>query len=177
MSLRKWLFPAAILGGLFLFGGKAKAAIDGDDDDDDGDLPDLGNIDDPVIFVPAEPTEPPPPPPDPKKKNYVGSGYAWPSKARFPNERSFGLFLQQLGYVTNPGDPAWSVISGDFMKIVRQFQRDFNVARLAQTVTEPQPGSLSTDGLIGKNTIAAMLLAEKWVQTLGVSWFDLVALG
>lgn len=156
---------------LLALGGAAIAddVVDDDDDDDDDDVDD--DDDDDI------PDEPPPPPADPKKNNYVGApGYSWPHKDRFPNERSFGLFLQQLGYNTNPGLADWSPISAATMVVVRQFQRDYNVARLAQTVDEPAPKSLSTDGLIGKNTIGAMLNAERWIIALAIPWQDLVAL-
>lgn len=159
-----------------------------DDDDDDGEDPLIPGV---VVDPNSLPCPPgqvrvngvcvvPPPPPDKKLCNYVGCGPAfnWSHKDRFPNERSFGQALEQIGYIFSPhwGAASWSIISAQSMGVVRQFQRDYNVARLAQTV-EPTPNGLATDGLVGNNTINAIIKAQNWVNVLGLSWADIVALG
>lgn len=167
------------------FAGAANADdLQPDDDDDDDDGADDAIIVDPPVFCPPGQINvdgvcvTPPPPPDPKLCNYVGCGpsYNWIRKDRFPNERAFGLALQQLGYIINPGLANFSIVSDYSRSIVRQFQRDYNVARLAQTV-EPTPNGLATDGLIGTNTINAIIKAQNWVNVLGLAWADIVALG
>lgn len=174
-------------GVLLLLGGVANAADDDtqpDDDDDDDENPDVVIVDPPVICPPGQfnvngVCVTPPPPPPANVCNYVGCpGFVWAQQGVFPNERAFGLRLQQLGYVINPAAANFSMISGYSMSIVRQFQRDYNVARLAQTVEEPPPPSIATDGLVGNaQTIPALIRAWQWVNTLGVPWMDIVALG
>ena len=182
---KKTLTIAAVAGGvLLLLGGVANAADTDDDDDDDDDDDEV----DPPIIIEACPAGQvrvngvcvvPPPPPNPINCNYVGCGPAfnWTMRDRYPNERSFGLALQQLGYVINPAAASFSIVSPHSRTIVRQFQRDYNVARLAQTVQEPAPQGLATDGLVGNNTIRAIANAQQWVITLAVAWPDIVALG
>lgn len=178
----------AAIGFLLLLGGVANAAdvIPGDDDDDD-DEPD----DEPIDVIPGQLACPPgqvrvngvcvvpPPPPNPINCNYVGCGpsFNWVLRDRYPNERAFGLALQQLGYVINPAAGNFSIVSGHSLATVRQFQRDYNVARLAQTVQDPPPQGLATDGLVGNNTIRAIANAQQWVTTLALPWMDIVALG
>jgi hypothetical protein len=48
---------------------------------------------------------------------------------------------------------------------------------LAQTVTPPPVQSLDTDGLVGRRTMEALINAQQWVNTLGLDWFGIVALG
>lgn len=168
---------ALIAGGIVLvglaFAGAASASDDAPPDDDDDDP---GRADpDPDPASPRadpDPAEPPPPPPNPLIKDYVGSGYNWPRRDRFPNEQSFGTHMLALGYQTNPLAPNWSVISAGFMTLVRRFQRDYNKVRL--TIANPGP-SLSPDGLIGKNTINALLAAQQWAALGAMSWQQLVA--
>ena len=101
----------------------------------------------------------------------------WPRRDRFPNERSFGLALQQLGYVINPAAGDFSIVSTSSRNVVRQFQRDYNKAAGAQTVdANPAPSQLAADGLIGAQTINGLLNAQRWIVTLNVTWADLVAL-
>lgn len=176
-----------VLAALGLAGASAAAADDDGDDDDDPDvgppapdpeIPDLPEDPDP-------PVEPPPPAPDPQKKNYVGSGYVWPHQEVFPPQgagfsganccRIFGLELEKLGYPTNAAAADWNVISAKFMSVVREFQRDYNVARQAQTV-DPVPKALATDGLIGTNTIDGIINAKRWVLSLALTWEDIVGL-
>jgi hypothetical protein len=175
--------------------GAAKAADDDDGDDDGGDdvppevcppgfhaviLPNAQGIPQQTCVPDAEPDDPPPPPPGPgHAKNYVGSGYNWPHKNDFPMEASFGAQLLVFGYpaaAVNPAMPGWSVISGPMMSAVREFQRDYNAARLAQTVDVPAPKKLDTDGLIGANTINGLLNAKRWQQVLNLPWIDIVGL-
>lgn len=181
---------ALVIGGvaiaaLLLLGGVANAADtdDDDDDDDDGD-----DDDEPVIVDLACPPGQvkvngvcvvPPPPPNPINCNYVGCGPAfnWTQRERYPNERAFGVALNFLSYVINPGAANFSIVTPTSRAIVRQFQRDYNVARLAQTVMSPPPQGLSTDGLVGNNTIRALTNAQDWVVKLGLQWPDIVALG
>ncbi len=118
---------------------------------------------------PTGPTEPPPPKPSSKLKNYVGSGYDWPNKTRFPNEASFAMTLNVWGYSASVTK---SMISEQNMIAVRKFQRDFNVVR--KTVNEPPPGLLE-DGLIGAGTIKGMLTVEAWVNFSGKPWPTMVA--
>ena len=182
---KKALTIAAVAGGaLLLLGGVANAADPEDDEDDDDDEEDPDPI---VVELACPPGQVrvngvcvvPPPAPNPINCNYVGCGPAfnWTMRDRYPNERSFGLALQQLGYIINPAAGNFSIVSPQSRAIVRQFQRDYNVARLAQTVQEPAPQGLATDGLVGNNTIRAIANAQQWVTTLAVPWLDIVALG
>jgi hypothetical protein len=185
---RKALTIGAVsVGVLLLLTGVANAAdvIPGDDDDDDDDdLPVPPVIVDPIPACPPGQVlvqgqcVVPPPAPNPINCNYVGCGpsFNWNMRDLFPNERAFGLALQQLGYIINPATATFSIVSPSSRAIVRQFQRDYNVARTAQTV-EPTPSGLATDGLIGNLTIAAIRKAQQWVQTLALPWMDIVALG
>lgn len=190
-SKQKKLAALAALAALGFAGFAAAASDDTDPDPDPDPTPDptpdpnatpcspgFHRVPGPVINgAPTSmcvPDEPPPPPPDPKKKNYVGSGYDWPYRDRFPTEFSIASALNLLGY---PVNPLASAISAATMFAVREFQRDYNDAAKAQTVDEPAvPASLSTDGLIGKNTLAAIINAQRWTNILNVDWLDIVAL-
>ena len=130
---------------------------------------------DPAIIVPPRvypPEEPPPPPPPAGKKNYVGSGYNWPRRDRFPTVDSFSLYLNGMGYPVLMPVAGFNVLSSSTMNQVRRFQRDYNVVRL--TAANPNP-RISEDGLVGKGTIAAMIAAESWKIVAGMPWLQLVA--
>jgi hypothetical protein len=140
-----------------------------EDDVDDADIVILPDLVEPVGPGGVEPESPPPPPPA-GLKNYVGSGYNWPRKDRFPNEIAFAVLLNLFGYNANA---ALSIISQVNMTAVRQYQRDYNT--VLATVPNPPTGKLAEDGLIGKNTIGAMLVSEAWVNTLGKPFPAIVA--
>jgi len=118
------------------------------------------------------PEEPPPPPPPGGVKNYVGSGYNWPRRDRFPTVDSFSLYLNGMGYPVLMPVAGFNVLSSSTMNQVRRFQRDYNVVRL--TAANPNP-RISEDGLVGKGTIAAMIAAESWKIVAGMPWLQLVA--
>lgn len=128
--------------------------------------------------------EPPPAKPPANVKNYVGSGYNWPDRARYPQPVHIGIALQRLGYPVSfadngdtPHTRPFNMISTQNMIVVREFQRDYNAAAKAQTVDDPaKPGALDDDGLVGKNTLAAITNAERWVSVLGLPWSSIVAL-
>lgn len=132
------------------------------------------------------PVEPPPPPPPANVSNYVGSGWTWSAALRqtFPNATSIGNALVELGYpvsFANNGDtPAtrpFNMISTHNMTIVREFQRDYNdVAQAQQLDTPAVPASLDDDGLVGNNTLRALINAKRWIDTFGATWADVVAL-
>lgn len=163
--------------GVLAFGALANA------DDDVPDEPPDDEPDEPPPII-VDPWEPPPPAPNPLVCNYVGCAelnppgapdYNWPRKDMFPNYRSFGIALEALGYVQQPppASAEWSVVSASFMTEVRDFQRDYNLVRQVQTVDD-EPPAIDEDGLIGNRTIAAIVNAQRWVQTLGLSWSQLV---
>ena len=158
--------------------------------DDTPDIP--TEPDDPIgpIFPvtpvdPVEPVEPPPVIPQGQASNYVGSGWSWSGALRqaFPAAVHIGNALARLGYPINytPGPNAntspFNMISQANMTSVREFQRDYNVAVLAQTVDDnPNPAQLDDDALVANQTMRAILNAERWVDVLGVSWSDIVSL-
>lgn len=115
-------------------------------------------------------------PPD-KVLNYVGApGYLWPHRDVFPNERAFGLALQNLGYDTGVNEAAFSVHSPKIRAVVREFQRHYNIVRKTNWDFIP-PGTEgvgSPDGLIGVKTIVALMNAAAWVQAANLPWPDLV---
>lgn len=129
----------------------------------DNDLPDVDDIDDPL----------PPPPP---QCNYSGCGPQFNNGHAAP--AYYALRIQQLGYPINvpPIAANGSTIAVNPARaIIREFQRDYNAARTAQTV-QPTPPKLGEDGLVGNATIAAIENAHKWVQTLNLPWVDIVEL-
>lgn len=174
----KKVIGIGLLALLALFASNANAGDDVGPPEPDPD-PDPGIDADPWV-------EPPPPPPNPLLCNYVGCAelnppgqpdYNWPYRTEFPDYRSFGLALESLGYVQNPppasGD--WSVISGAFMSVVRDFQRDFNAVRdSASGNFQAAHPALATDGLIGNRTIAAIRAAREMVATQNRSWEAIV---
>jgi hypothetical protein len=115
-------------------------------------------------------------PPKPKLCNYIGCGpnFHWQHMDVFPTEASVAVALQKLGYVIASNYPLTSTAS---RIVVRQFQRDYNKARLAQTVDAPPPPSLTTDGWVGNHTIDALIRADRWTKVLNQLWFNIVALG
>lgn len=132
------------------------------------------------------PVEPPPTLPPGNVKNYVGSGWQWSGalKQAFPQPVSIGMALFGLGYPVNfandgdtPSTQPFNMISAHNMTIVREFQRDYNVAAKAQTVdASPSPASLDDDGLVANLTMRAILNAQRWARELGLQWADVVAL-
>jgi hypothetical protein len=105
------------------------------------------------------------------KRTYVGSGWNWPHRNRFPTEISFGEALATLGYGAAYGLPGWEVLSVETMNTVRQFQRDFNTVRNAFTLQHLSP-EIDADGLIGEDTIKALLFALDVQES--DSWISLV---
>lgn len=162
---------AVVGGGLLLFGGAASAK--------------------PTVVFPVFPVEPivdpvqppvqPPPivdpvPPPPKpnaKKNFVGSGWNWPRRERFPNVASFVVFLNTYGYAATV---AQNIVSDQNRAAIRKFQQDFNLVRAHRAKQGPVAlGAIATDGLIGVGTINAMLQAEAWVNQFASPWQGIVS--
>lgn len=115
--------------------------------------------------------------PGPEFRNYVGAdGYLWPYHERFPNERAFGLALQNLGYDSGVNAGTFTILSPQAMSAVKGFQRDYNLVR--QTKWEfIEPGTQSVgqpDGFLGDKTIEALLDAEAWIAASNLSWADLL---
>lgn len=172
------------LGVLALLGLGALFASKADADDDVG-PPDPEPDDD---VTPVDIIDPPPSKPAGAgiTCNYVGCAqyvavgapvYDWPYRSEFPNYRSFGLALEQLGYVQNPppASPAWNVTSQATVDVVKDFQTDFNVVRAGASGTfKAEYPALVNDGLIGNRTIAALRAARSLQQSQGKSWEQIV---
>lgn len=107
-----------------------------------------------------------------KKNNYVGSGWAWPHGNEFPKVADFGFTLATLGYEVGDWDAAnWDVLSQRVMDAVAQYQSDYNIV-LAATGDEYR---LDTDGLLGTNTIEALLYSLNLQNTSPKDWQAYVA--
>lgn len=108
----------------------------------------------PSDVLPSEPLPPPPP-----TGNYVGSsGYSWPHKSKFPAKGSFEGWLAANGYANNQNS---NPLDESTRNAVFAFQGDFNAVR-QYALAHPELGLISLkeldeDGLIGKNTIGAMV--------------------
>lgn len=107
------------------------------------------------------------------RRNYVGSGWDWPKRNRFPTEESFAVAFKNLGYGSSWVISGWGVLSEEAMEVVRSFQRDFNEVRIAynlQILIE----ELDADGLIGQDTIQAIEFALEQNERPNDSWSAVV---
>ncbi len=138
---------------------------------------------------PTPPPEPgPTPPPSPPSGGYVGTGWSWPHKDKFPNEEAFGQSLQLLGY--NAGnwasDPDYSMLDPQPKAAVMEFQEDFNFLMAFRNYMEGEPGyepepgmppvrpKLAEDGKLGPKSIQALLDAFQYEKVAGQNWYDII---
>lgn len=109
------------------------------------------------------------------RRQYVGTGWKWPRSDVFPDEMSFGHSLNTLGYGAAVGMPGWEPTSKETMATVLQFQQDYNTVFEAAKRLGLQigPKPLVLDGLIGKDTVNALVYAVNnnnlkgpWIETV-----------
>lgn len=124
---------------------------------------------------PAIPPAKPPHQGGGKHANYVGSGWDWPKKWKYPDEKSFGKALENLGY----GDFDWTaddftVLHAAVMQAVKEFQADWNYVKKHSDSLSGGPKSVDVDGLIGTHTIDALEYAEDYEDAPGSEGWTLL---
>lgn len=139
----------------------------------------------PTTAAPKAPAPTPKPMPKPTG-NYVGSGWSWPHHDRFPTEQAFGQTLQLLGYDAGGwNSPTYSVLDPQPRQAVRSFQEDFNFIQAYREYMEnqgeppmaglpPIRARLAEDGLLGPQTIPALVDAFTYQEVAGKSWWQIV---
>lgn len=178
------------LGALAAFAAFAFFASDANADDDEQPDDDEPDDDEPVIVDPPDFEDvdpPPPPPPPPGVCNYSGC------PAFDATHKSAIYYRQRLQILGYPIIPNGNPISPGSREVWSDFQRHYNDVRTGSGLAGPAQlrivqgavlalaelqtsNALSTDGLPGNATLAALERAHRLVTTIGLSWEQCVAL-